>query len=155
MKSSTQERIVWFLHPYRTMTLQTSKEVYHFKLQGFQIVFHPTFVRLCLVFDMGKIRLFRNLFPIFEESLQDLCALELAEVIHSPDESEGLVIKIPANIENYKFSPISIITDILTNRWQVKDVLIADDHRYAKLFHTLAPTLPVKKKLNSLDLRIN
>lgn len=155
MKSSEKERIVWFLHPYRTMTVQTAKQVYIFKLQGFQIEFHSTFIKLYLVFDIGKVRHFKNLFPIFEENLRELRTEELVDVIHTPDETQGLVIKIPANIDNFKFSPISVVSKIFNDIWRIEDVPIPDDHRYAKLFHSLAPSHPSKKKLSQTDLRIN
>lgn len=128
MKSFQAERVVWYLHPFREMKVRTSNHLFYFLLHGFQLEFHQDFVKLYLAFDMGEVQNFSELFPIFQDNLQDLRKQGLVEVVNSPSEVDGLVLKVTGNINGNKLNPISLITDILSNRWMIPNVKIFEDY---------------------------
>lgn len=136
MKTSKPEadRIVWFLHPFREMKVSAVGKTYTFLLQGFQMEFLPNSVNLYLSLDIGKKLAFADLFPIFEENLDDLRKEELIEVVHSPDETDGLVIKIKGDFKVFTFNPFNIVAEILCRRWQIGGIKALEYYRYATMF---------------------
>lgn len=128
------DRIVWFLHPFREMKVTAADKAYTFLLHGFQMEFLPNAVNLYLALDIGKDLTFEDLFPIFETSLDDLRNEGLVEVVHSPDETEGLVIKIKGDFKVFTFNPFNIVAEILCRRWQIGGIKALEYYRYATMF---------------------